>query len=276
MKVLVMFGSKSDANIYEPLKARLVQENFDVDFRMISVHRSPDLLDKELVGLDAHAVIAGAGLAAHLPGILASKVLLPVIGIPCAAAIGGVDSLFSILQMPFGIPVLTTAPNQYGTAVDLLSRLSKLELKFTFDKFHLVMERSSRALLHFQVLLERAKRIADKTGIPLEIGDRTKENEVNICLSEVRASDPEAPFFFGPIVKGSDEIRIVVPVLSDEAYRDPYSAMAVARKVESQSGTVFCGINNVGNAMLAALELANSGGNHSPFLINAKKGYIHA
>ena len=67
MKVLLMFGSKSDANIYEPLKQRLESDGHQVDFRMISVHRSPELLDKELTGLNVQAVVAGAGLAAHLP-----------------------------------------------------------------------------------------------------------------------------------------------------------------------------------------------------------------
>jgi 5-(carboxyamino)imidazole ribonucleotide mutase len=117
MKTLVMFGSKSDANIYEPLKARLLNEGHEVSFRMISVHRSPELLERELAKIDAQVVIAGAGLAAHLPGVIAAKLLIPVIGIPCAAAIGGVDSYFAISQMPFGIPVLATAPDQYGAAV---------------------------------------------------------------------------------------------------------------------------------------------------------------
>ena len=122
MKIVVMFGSKSDANIYEPLKARLLNEGHEVDFRMISVHRSPELLDRTLAGIDAQAVVAGAGLAAHLPGIVASKLLIPVFGIPCTAAIGGMDAYFAISQMPFGIPVLSTAPDQYQSAVDAIGR----------------------------------------------------------------------------------------------------------------------------------------------------------
>jgi 5-(carboxyamino)imidazole ribonucleotide mutase len=276
MKILVMFGSKSDANIFEPLKARLLNEGHEVDFRMISVHRSPELLDRELAGLEAQAVVAGAGLAAHLPGILASKLLIPVFGVPCAAAVGGVDALFAIAQMPFGIPVLATAPDQYGAAVDAIGRWSRLDLQYTFEKFNLVFERHKRGLPHFQMLLERANRIVDKTRIEVNITDRPVENALNICLVDISETDPECPLPIPPPAKSSDELRLLVPVLNEAAYRDPYAALAVARRVASVPGGIWTGVNNVGNAMLAALQLANSGANYSAFLTNAKKGYIHA
>jgi 5-(carboxyamino)imidazole ribonucleotide mutase len=276
MKVLVIFGSKSDANIYEPLKSRLLNEGHEVDFRMISVHRSPELLDKELAGADAQAVIAGAGLAAHLPGILASKLLIPVFGIPCAAAVGGVDSFFAIAQMPFGIPVLCAAPDQYLSAVEALGRVARLDLKFTFDKFHLVFDRHKRGLPHFQMLLARAEKIVEKTGIGLSATDKPVENALNICLADISETDPEAPLPYGPPAKSSDELRIFVPVLGEQAYRDPYAAISVVRRINTVSGGIWVGINNVGNALLAAMQLANHDGVYSPFLTNAKKGYIHA
>lgn len=276
MKALVIFGSKSDANIYEPLKARLLAEGHDVDFRMISVHRSPELLDKELLMAQAHCVIAGAGLAAHLPGILASKVLVPVFGIPCAAAIGGVDAFFAIAQMPFGIPVFATAPDQYSSAVDFVSRWHRLELQFSFERFNIVVERHKKNLPHFVALLERAAKISEKTKIDIHFTERPVENEVNVCLADINANDPECPLPYGPASSHSDELRIFVPVLNEHAYRDPYSGVSVMRRVNSIPGGLFTGINNIGNAMLAALQLANAGGVYSPFLVNAKKGYIHA
>lgn len=276
MKVLVMFGSKSDANIYEPLKARLLNEGMEVDFRMISVHRSPELLDRTLAGVNADCVVAGAGLAAHLPGIVASKLLIPVFGVPCSAAIGGIDALFAITQMPFGIPVLSTAPDQYQSAVDFISRWSRLDLQYNFDGFHLVFERHKKNLPHFQMLLERAKRIADKTGVPLNPTDKPLDHAVNIYLVDISETDPECPLPFPPTSKSSDDVSIYVPVLNEKMYRDPYSGVAVARRVVSVPGALWTGINNVGNAMLATLQLANSGGTHSAFLTNAKKGYIHA
>lgn len=276
MKILVMFGSKSDANIYEPLKARLLNEGHEVDFRMISVHRSPELLDRELAEVEAQAVIAGAGLAAHLPGILASKLLLPVFGIPCAAAVGGVDAFFAISQMPFGIPVLATAPDQYQSAVDAVTRWGRLDLQFTFDAFHLVLERHKRGQAYIQALLGRAQKIAEKTGVALKVVDKPVENALNICLVDISETDPEAPLPFPAPPRSSDELRLLVPVLNETAYRDPYAAISVARRVNSVPGGLWVGINNVGNAMLAALQLANQGGTHSPFLTHAKKGYIHA
>ncbi len=275
MKVLVIFGSKSDANIYEPLKSRLLHEGHEVDFRMISVHRSPELLDKELVGIDAQAVVAGAGLAAHLPGILASKLLIPVFGIPCAAAVGGVDAYFSISQMPFGIPVLCSAPDQYGSVVEALGRWERLDLKFTFDKFHLIYDRARRNASHFKMLLDRAEKIVDKTHITLNLTDRPVENALNICLVDISETDPEAPLPYAPPAKNSDELRLYVPVLGEQAYRDADAALMVIRRIHSVPNGLWCGINNVGNAMLAALQMANSG-SHSAFLTNAKKGYIHA
>lgn len=274
MKILVMFGSKSDANIYEPLKARLLNEGHEVDFRMISVHRSPELLDRELAKIDAQVVIAGAGLAAHLPGVIAAKTLLPVIGIPCAAAIGGVDAYFAISQMPFGIPVLATAPDQYSSAVDLVSRWGRLDLQYTFDAFNIVMERHKRGLPHFQMLLQRAERIVERTKIEMKISDRPIENAVNICLVDINEQDPETPMAFGPPARGSDEIRLLVPCLNELAYREAYAGVAVIRRVASVPGGLWTGINNIGNAMLAALQLANAQGAHAAFLTNAKKGYI--
>lgn len=275
MKILVIFGSKSDANIYEPLKARLLHEGHEVDFRMISVHRSPDLLDRELNGIQAQAVIAGAGLAAHLPGILASKLLIPVFGIPCGAAIGGVDAFFAMAQMPFGIPVLTTAADAYQSTVEAVGRWSRLDLQYSFEAFNLVFERHKKSQPHFQMLLARAQKIVDKTKLELNVTDKPVENAVNICLVDISETDPEAPLPLPAPAKTSDELRLMVPVLNEAAYRNPYSGISVIRRVNSVPGGIWTGINNVGNAMLAALELANASGAHSAFLTNAKKGYIH-
>jgi 5-(carboxyamino)imidazole ribonucleotide mutase len=276
VKVLVIFGSKSDANIYEPLKSRLLQDGHDLDFRMISVHRSPELLDRELQGLEADAVVAGAGLAAHLPGILASKLLVPVIGVPCSAALGGLDAFLSMAQMPFGIPVMAAGPDQYQTAVSALARASRLDLRFSFDRFFVVLERHKRNLPQFKLVVERAEKLAQRTNLPLEFIDRPKENSLNICLVDILEADPLAPLPFAPPQAQSDEIRIHVPLLTEESYRSISGALAMAKRVESLSGALWVGANNVGNAMLAALQLANSNGAYSAFLTNAKKGYIHA
>lgn len=276
MKVLVVFGSKSDANIYEPLKSRLLADGHEVDFRMISVHRSPELLDREMASLKADAVVAGAGLAAHLPGILASKLLTPVLGIPCTAALGGMDALFAMLQMPFGIPAMVTAPDQYNAACDFLRRWSRMDLRFAPDVLNLVVDRHKRSLPHVAEILERARKMTEKRSVELQIVDRPVENAINVCLVDIVPTDPDCPLPYPPLERDSDELRVYVPVLNPDAYREALSALLVMRRIRSVPDGIWVGVNQVGNGLLAALQLANVEGRNSAFLTNAKKGYIHA
>ena len=111
--VAIMLGSASDAEQVEP--ARTILKEFEVPFevRVLSAHRTPDhalryAAEAESRGIEA--IIAAAGGAAHLPGVVAAKTLLPVIGVPIKSkALNGLDSLLSIVQMPTGIPVATVA-----------------------------------------------------------------------------------------------------------------------------------------------------------------------
>jgi 5-(carboxyamino)imidazole ribonucleotide mutase len=116
----VVMGSKSD---YEVLKAAadLLREfSIPHEMRIVSAHRTPDWLftyaeEAEARGL--RAIIAGAGGAAHLPGMLAAKTLVPVLGVPVPATVlNGIDSLLSIVQMPKGVPVATFAIGKAGAA----------------------------------------------------------------------------------------------------------------------------------------------------------------
>lgn len=114
-KVGILMGSDSDLSIMS--KAAEILEKFGVEYEMtiISAHRMPDVFfdyanNAEERGIEV--IIAGAGGAAHLPGMAAAIFSLPVIGVPIMTkALGGVDSLYSIVQMPSGIPVATVAIN---------------------------------------------------------------------------------------------------------------------------------------------------------------------
>ena len=108
MKVGILFGSRSDLERMRPA-ARCLEE-FDIPWEahVLSAHRVPDALEERLAEMEDSGVkvfICGAGLAAHLPGVAASKTTLPVIGVPLSAKIDGLDSLYSIVQMPKPIPV---------------------------------------------------------------------------------------------------------------------------------------------------------------------------
>lgn len=111
-------GSKSDWDVL--VHAHDVLKEFDVphECRVVSAHRTPDWLREYAQGAQARGiqvVIAGAGGAAHLPGMAAAQTLLPVIGVPVAAAgLNGLDSLLSIVQMPGGVPVGTMAIGKAG------------------------------------------------------------------------------------------------------------------------------------------------------------------
>ena len=128
MKVAIIFGSKSDTDVMRGA-AKCLKE-FDVAYsaHVLSAHRVPEKLCEVLQDLEQEGyevIIAGAGLAAHLPGVIASKTTLPVIGVPIKAALEGLDSLYSIVQMPKSIPVATVGiNNSYNAgmlAVQILS-----------------------------------------------------------------------------------------------------------------------------------------------------------
>ncbi len=123
-KVAIVMGSDSDMPVMA--QAADVLEKLGVDFEMtiISAHREPDIFFEYARSLEdkgVKVVIAGAGKAAHLPGMCAALCPMPVIGIPMKTSdLGGVDSLYSIVQMPSGIPVATVAING-GTNAGLLA-----------------------------------------------------------------------------------------------------------------------------------------------------------
>lgn len=116
----VVMGSKSDLEVLSPAVEVLKEFAIPYEVRIVSAHRTPDWLfayaeTAESRGL--RVIIAGAGGAAHLPGMLAAKTLVPVLGVPVPATLlNGMDSLLSIVQMPKGVPVGTLAIGKPGAA----------------------------------------------------------------------------------------------------------------------------------------------------------------
>ena len=126
-KVGIVMGSDSDMPVMK--KAAEILDKFGIDFemRIISAHREPDIFfdyAKEAEGKGIKVIIAGAGMAAHLPGMCAAIFPMPVIGIPMhTTSLGGRDSLYSIVQMPSGIPVATVAINGGANAGLLAAKI---------------------------------------------------------------------------------------------------------------------------------------------------------
>ncbi|MDD2471405.1 MAG: 5-(carboxyamino)imidazole ribonucleotide mutase [Dehalococcoidales bacterium] len=117
-KVAIVMGSNSDAEIMQ--NAADVLDDFDIDYQFftISAHRTPEKAREFGVSAQEQGfevIIAGAGYAAHLPGVIASWTTLPVIGVPLASSdLNGTDSLYAIVQMPAGIPVATVTIGKSG------------------------------------------------------------------------------------------------------------------------------------------------------------------
>ena len=110
-------GSRSDWETMEHAVTTLTKLEIPFEVRVLSAHRTPDALEEYVADAEARGArvfIAAAGGAAHLAGVVASKTLLPVLGVPMGTQLGGLDSLLSIVQMPAGIPVATLAIGRAG------------------------------------------------------------------------------------------------------------------------------------------------------------------
>ena len=116
----IIMGSRNDWEVLAPAKEILDELEVPCEARVVSAHRTPDWMFEYAEGAEARGlrvIIAGAGGAAHLPGMVASKTVLPVIGVPVpATSLNGLDALLSIVQMPKGTPVATMAIGKPGAA----------------------------------------------------------------------------------------------------------------------------------------------------------------
>jgi 5-(carboxyamino)imidazole ribonucleotide mutase len=126
-KVAVIIGSKSDEELGKNIVDFLEGFGVECDYRVLSAHRNPEELDKFVKNSDAQVFIAVAGLSAALPGVIASKTVKPVIGVPKEVKLGGLDSLLSIVQMPPGIPVATVGIDNWKNAAILALEILSLK-----------------------------------------------------------------------------------------------------------------------------------------------------
>lgn len=226
-KVLVIFGSNSDSAVYDRICAELEKQGIEYEMRVSSAHKTPDDVAQTLAKR-YDIVIAGAGLAAHLPGVVASKVLSPVIGVPCPGNYEGLDALLSIAQMPPGIPVLAVGVDQ----AELSARQAALMLK-GYASVNIIGDLEEKAV---KKCLDTLKGF----GAPFTHGEGPVKDAVNIRFS--RFDEP---------LDESEELVIYCPLL----LKDDDKAEAALNLLKHTTHGLWVGAGNGKNAAIAAVEI---------------------
>lgn len=122
-RICIIMGSKSDEKVAEKATRILDDLGLEYEVHVASAHRNPEKVEKLIDSSGADVFIGIAGLAAHLPGFIASRTKKPVIGVPVSAKLGGLDALLSIVQMPKGVPVATVGIDRSDNAAILAARI---------------------------------------------------------------------------------------------------------------------------------------------------------
>ncbi|QDK38838.1 AIR carboxylase family protein [Bdellovibrio sp. NC01] len=225
MKIQVIFGSQSDERVYGPL-CRSLESLGEVKMEVASAHRNPERVRELVTTSDADVFVTGAGLAAHLPGVVASLTKKPVFGVAVNGAFAGMDAFLSIAQMPKDIPVAGVMENQIEQIGAYLKRANKFDkgtLKISWNPY-----RSEN-----EVLARTLQELREKSGLPVEW---------------IEPSHPECQ---GEIVLAGEKPQgrgLCLYVCEKEKLQNP--VMAAQFFSEAQGGGMWVGVNNSTNFLL--------------------------
>jgi 5-(carboxyamino)imidazole ribonucleotide mutase len=228
-KVLVIFGSKSDSEVYNKIIKILKDYKIDFEFKVASAHRNPDEIDR-IMQEDYAVIIAGAGLSAALPGVIASKTIRPVVGVPCEGHYQGLDALLSIIQMPRGIPVMSVGVNQSEMAA-----LNAIKMLKEHNAVSIIGNKNEKAV-------KDAVNVFTSMDIPYKYASEASETSINI----------EFVYFDEPVEK-KEQLVIYCPLL----LRDDDKAEAALNLLKHSNHGLWTGLNNGVNAAVAAVEIMN-------------------
>lgn len=250
MRINVVFGSTSDSKIADALVNDLQSQIPDVQImnEVCSAHREPERLRKLIQTQPCDLWIAGAGLAAHLPGVVASQTTTPVIGIPCGGVLEGYDSLLSILQMPKGVPVLTCGIEKTNSVVRFVKWYQSTLAQPPIFRIHAPAWAEKMA----KQLSEPLEQI--EWGFVAHTPDVDHPPSVfSLVLADLFASpSPESREGAAELLPGSKQgIWLGVPVFAQPPYQG--DLRAIGRLLDA--GGLWLGVNNVTNLQLSLLQL---------------------
>jgi 5-(carboxyamino)imidazole ribonucleotide mutase len=242
--ILVLFASKSDEETYKNILNILDHNNISYTFKLASAHKTPQDVEDIVEAGNFKIVISGAGLAAALPGVVAAKSLKPVIGVPCKGNYKGLDALLSIIQMPPGIPVLSTGAFKGDVAangaVQMIKGLKKIVL--IGDNNERAYKKAEDTLKELEIIHTHSTQIID--------------DAINIVFTK----------FDEPVGK-NENLIIYCPILPNEEDK-PEAALNLLK--HSNHG-LWVGLNNGVNAAVAAVEILGLTENCEQKLIDYRK-----
>lgn len=241
-KILIVFGSESDHEVYDRV-IKTVRDSVDYELRIASAHRTPEEIDN-IVKMDANIFITGAGLSAALPGVIASKTIKPVIGIPVHSNYQGLDALLSIAQMPHGIPVLAVGVDKAEIAA-----LNAIKMLKFYEKVTIIGDENNEAV-------RKARNILNVFKIKYNSALKPDKKTINL----------EFVYFDEPIEK-KDELVIYCPLL----LKDDDKAEAALNLLKHSEHGLWVGLNRGDNAALAAIEIMNLDGRYTNQLLEYRE-----
>ena len=226
MKILILFPGKTDRNTYEPTISELKKEGIQYSFRLGSAHKSPELV-REILKEDFDLVVSGAGLSAALPGVIASETLVPVLGVPCPGAYGGLDSYLSIVQMPPGVPVLCVRGENVAEEAAKILKAMETGVK------NINVAGAGKSA-------EKAFRALDDMGVDFARSD-SRTAGINIVFTPM-----------GEAVEDRSELIIYCPEGDNSSPQD------AVRSMHASSSGLWVGLNRGENAAIAAVQITRN------------------
>ncbi len=250
MDILIVFGSQTDSATYEGIAKRLKELGISFSVRVCSAHKSPDDLEKLIAKSDAKIFIAGAGLSAALPGVVAAKTFKPVIGVPCPGAYGGLDSFLATHQMPPGIPVLGVGLNEAKEAAENAKKILEPKEKISIVKFSNNPEIEKRANSAAEFLSKEFSIKAEISNFSDLAGAEKSLNSKTIYLNFI-------PLPSAGEVEPKNSLFINVPIANPNNAEMAIELLGKAKKC------LWVGLNRAENAAVAAVEILNLHKNYS-------------